>query len=78
MVNMLCWGAGSIWFPFQSLAPQVPALIFHHGLADDRLHALEDAQSVAQDIPEGQLLVEAVARWQLGTGIADSTSRHGG
>jgi hypothetical protein len=60
------------------LAPQVPALIFHHGLADDRLHALEDAQSVAQDIPEGQLLVEAVARWQLGTGIADSTSRHGG
>ena len=44
------------------LALQVPTLIFHHGLADDRLHALEDAQSVAQDMPQGQLLVEAVAR----------------
>mmetsp|Transcript_76482 Transcript_76482/g.168970 ORF Transcript_76482/g.168970 Transcript_76482/m.168970 type:complete len:318 (+) Transcript_76482:2-955(+) len=45
-------------FPEALRQLEVPALIFHHGLADDRLHALEDAQSVAQDIPEGQLLVE--------------------
>ena len=68
---MLCLGVPSP----QSLAPQVPTLVFHHGLADDRLHALEDAQSVAQDI-QGQLLVEAVAR-QLGTGMGGEANSQG-
>ena len=40
---------------------QVPALILHHGLEDDHLHALEDATALAKQLPGGRLVLESDA-----------------
>eukprot|EP00434_Breviolum_minutum_P012709 symbB.v1.2.011202.t1/scaffold718.1/size169569/8 len=45
-------------------APEVPTLIFHHGFTDDRLHALEDAETISQEMPQAQLLVESETQLQ--------------
>ena len=45
-------------------APEVPTLIFHHGFIDDRLHALEDAETISQEMPQAQLLVESETQLQ--------------
>ena len=37
---------------------QVPVLVLHHGHKDDRLHALEDAIALSEQLPNGRLLVE--------------------
>ncbi|CAE7780132.1 ppsA [Symbiodinium sp. CCMP2456] len=37
---------------------QRPALVLHHGLEDDRLHALEDAIALSEQLSSGRLLVE--------------------
>ena len=42
----------------------MPTLIFHHGFTDDRLHALEDAESISQEMPQAQLLVESETELQ--------------
>lgn len=47
-----------------------PALILHHGLEDDRLHALEDAIALSEQLPSGRLLVEPDA-WKFKEAVAD-------
>ncbi|CAE7716788.1 ppsA [Symbiodinium pilosum] len=43
---------------FEVATLQVPVLVLHHGFEDDRLHALEDATALAEQLPDGHLVVE--------------------
>eukprot|EP00434_Breviolum_minutum_P012710 symbB.v1.2.011202.t2/scaffold718.1/size169569/8 len=51
-------------FPEALRQLEVPTLIFHHGFTDDRLHALEDAETISQEMPQAQLLVESETQLQ--------------